>query len=89
MAAPGQNAGAVIRALAGELQRRHGITRIYGQATPFLGVLSVAAGLTVWTDGASLRWADGGTTVRWPAADIPGAAVRLAALAAGPAGEQR
>jgi hypothetical protein len=85
MAARGTNAGAVIQALGGELERRHGISRIYGQATPFLGVLSVAAGLTVRTDGASLRWREGGTTVRWPAADIPGAAVRLAGLAAGPA----
>lgn len=85
MAGQGQNAEFVVRALADELQRRHGITHVYGQALPVLGVLSVATGLTVWTDGASLRWAERGTTVRWPAADIPGAAVRLAALAVGEA----
>jgi hypothetical protein len=88
MAGPGQNAEFVVRALADELQRRHGIAHIYGQALPVLGVLSVAAGLTVWTDGASLRWTERGSTVRWPAADIPGAAVRIAALAAGRAWEQ-
>jgi hypothetical protein len=79
-----QDAQTVVWLLAGELQQRHGMTRVYGRGTRSLGVLSVATGLTVWTDGAIMRWSEAGTVITWPATDIPGAAVTLAALATGP-----
>lgn len=81
MPAPRTDAREVIWAVAAELQRRHGIARVYGRATPALGVLSICAGLTVWTDGTALRWHDGEATITWRAADTQGAAARLAAMA--------
>jgi hypothetical protein len=47
-----------------------------------LGVLSVAYGVTVWTNGQRLWWHDDGDKDGWPAADLEGAADRLAELAA-------
>jgi hypothetical protein len=67
-----------MRALAGQLQA-HGITRMYGAACATLGVLSVAYGVTVWTDGRRFWWRDGDTETGWPAADPEGAAAQLAA----------
>ncbi len=62
------DARAAIWALAGELERRHHITRMYGRACPSAGVLSVCLGVTVWcTGGRWLRWRVLGETVSWPA----------------------
>jgi hypothetical protein len=81
MSTPGNDARTVIWTLARDLQHGHGITHIYASATPSLGVLSIATGLTVWTDGTTLRWHEGNATVTWLTADTPAAAIRLAALA--------
>jgi hypothetical protein len=70
----------VVRALA-DLLRSDGITRLYGDACTILGVLSIAYGLTVWTDGRRLWWDRDGTQATWPATDPDGAARILAALA--------
>jgi hypothetical protein len=70
----------VIHALA-DLLRADGITRLYGNACTMLGVLSIADGLTVWTDGRRLWWDRDGHQVSWPAADPDGAARHLVALA--------
>ena len=51
----------------GQLRQR-GVTRMYAASCRLFGVLSVSAGVTVWTNGRVLWWrtADGETT--WPAA---------------------
>jgi hypothetical protein len=69
----------VLRALA-DLLRVAGITRLYGSACTIIGVLSVAYGLTVWTDGRRLWWDRDGSQATWPAADPDGAARILATL---------
>jgi hypothetical protein len=65
----------VLRALA-DLLRARGITRLYGSACTMLGVLSVANGLSVWTDGRQLWWRTGDNQTTWPATD-PNSAARL------------
>jgi len=42
----------------------HGLTRLYGATEGRLGVLSVAEGVTVWTDGKVLRWHINGEETR-------------------------
>jgi hypothetical protein len=59
-----------------------GHTRLYLRACPPVGVLSVAAGVTAWCDGRTLRWRHGGHDTIWSAADAEGAAHQLADLAA-------
>jgi hypothetical protein len=63
------------------LLRTQGLTRIYWAACAVAGVLSVAQGLTVWTDGRRLRWRVDGQDTLWPADDTEGAATQLAKLA--------
>jgi hypothetical protein len=76
------DARAAIWALAGELERRHHITRMYARACPAVGVLSLCLGVTVWCIGGRwLRWHILGETVTWPASDPRGAAAKLAPLA--------
>jgi hypothetical protein len=70
----------VVRTL-GAMLRERGIERIYGAACAVLGVLSVNADLTVWTNGRMLLWHVNGMPDVHPAADIEGATERLAALA--------
>jgi hypothetical protein len=72
--------GISVLALADELHRR-GLRRLYARACPQMGVLSVATGLTVWTDGHTLRWEHDGQHVIWPATDTTGAATWLAGQA--------
>ena len=60
--------------------REAGLARLYMRACPVRGVLSVALGVTVWTDGRLLTWRHSGHETTWPAADAEGAARRLAAL---------
>ena len=62
------------------LLARHGLTRIYVAACSAIAVVSVAAGLTVWTNGRLLWVTVGGQREIWPA-DTEAAAARLAALA--------
>jgi hypothetical protein len=59
-----------------------GHTRLYLRTCPPIGVLSVAAGVTAWCDGRTLRWRHNGQDTIWSAADAEGAARQLADLAA-------
>jgi hypothetical protein len=58
-----------------------GLTRIYVAACSVIAVISVTAGLTVWTNGRQLWITHAGQRETWPAADAEAAAARLAALA--------
>ena len=60
---------------------RHGITGIYTAVSEKFAVISVTAGLTVWTNGRQLWCTCDGQRYTWPAADIEAAATRLAVLA--------
>jgi hypothetical protein len=62
-----------LRALANQLEARGG-ERLCGAADSRLGVLSVAYGVTVWTDGETLWWLTAETETLWPATDPDGAA---------------
>ncbi len=75
-ASPARIAAAVAALLAG-----HGLTRVYVAACSVIAVISVAAGLTAWTNGRLLWVTLGGQRETWPAADTEAAAARLAALA--------
>ena len=59
---------------------------IYTATCDRYALISVTAGLTVWTNGRLLWWDHVDRPGTWPAADPAPAAVRLAALArrAGP-----
>ena len=86
-AAPGSAApspASVAAAVAG-LLARHGLTRVYVAACQVFAVVSVAAGLSVWTNGRVLWWTWAGEHRAWPAADPDGAAAHLAGLAGHPA----
>lgn len=76
---PRQRPAEVLDALAAQLRER-GLTHLYGASCGWFGVLSVAAGVTVWTNGRILWWHANGTNATWPAADHPGAARQLAGL---------
>jgi hypothetical protein len=65
--------------LAAQL-RLCGLDHLYGAATPAEGVLSVAWGVTVWTDGHKLRCHTPGGTIHLPAS-ASAAARCLAGLA--------
>jgi hypothetical protein len=67
-------------ALAGHLAAR-GITGIYTAATIKFAVISVTAGLTVWTNGPQLWCTLHGQRRTWPAADMQAAAAAIATLA--------
>ena len=70
--------------VAAELTReltRSGITGIYTATTVKFAVISVTAGLTVWTDGRQLWCTCQGQRHTWPAADLAAAAAGVAALA--------
>lgn len=69
-----------LRALANQLQAR-GLTRLYGAACNRVGCLSVALGVTAWTDARSYWWQAGDEGVRWPVTDPDGAAQALVSLA--------
>ena len=58
-----------------------GIADIYTAASDRYALVSVAAGLTVWTNGRVLWWDHPGQPGTWPATDPVPAAARLAALA--------
>src|SRR5208283_5863010 len=67
-----------LEALAGQLPDG---TRSYVCADRLLGVLSLPT-ISVWSNGRLLWWRAGGDEITWSAADTPGAARRLAELAA-------
>jgi hypothetical protein len=67
------------------LLRGHGLDQLYWSACALLVVLSVAPGLTVWTDGSHLTWTRHGTITTLPADDTIAAASHLAHLATQPA----
>jgi hypothetical protein len=75
-ASPGAVAAGLARHLAG-----HGITGVYTAATIKVAVISVTAGLTVWTDGRRLWCVVHGQRRSWPAADLQAASTSIAALA--------
>jgi hypothetical protein len=78
--APETSPGDAAAALAA-LLTQHGLTRIYVAACPVIAVVSVAAGLTVWTNGRLLWITLSGKRESWPSADTGAAAARPAALA--------
>jgi len=63
------------------LLARHGLTRIYVADCSIIAVISVATGLTAWTNGRLLWVIHGGRKETWPATETQAAADRLAALA--------
>ena len=70
--------------VAAELTRQltqAGLTGIYTATTYKFAVISVTAGLTVWTDGQQLWCTVHGQRHTWPAADLPAAAAGITALA--------
>ncbi len=74
--APARTADALTRAL-----NARGITGIITAAAQKFAVISVTAGLTVWTDGSQLWCNCQGQRRTWAAADLETAADWLAALA--------
>ena len=76
---PRQRPAQVLEALAALLRQR-GITSLYGAACDRFGVLSVSAGVSVWTNGRVLWWRAGDHETAWPAADPDGAARILSGL---------
>lgn len=79
-----------LAAILAGLLAQHGLTRIYTATCHLFAVISVAAGLTVWTNGGQLWWTREGKPCTWPATDPEGVAEYLADLAAppGPAGRR-
>lgn len=75
-ATPGRAAAALTLAL-----NARGITGIITAAAQKFAVVSVTAGLTVWTDGTRLWCTVGSQRRTWPAADTETAAAQIAALA--------
>lgn len=68
-------------ALAEELQRVHGLRRLYKEADGAVAVLSACHDVTIWYIrplGDLLRWREDGTEATWPADDPHGAAARIA-----------
>jgi hypothetical protein len=81
---PPSPAGGGPALVAAELARqltRAGITGIYTATTAKFAVISVTAGLTVWTNGHQLWCTRQGQHRTWPAADLAAAAAGIAALA--------
>lgn len=75
-ASPAAVAAALARHLA-----RHGITGVYTASTIKFAVISVTAGLTVWTDGHLLWCVVDGQGHTWPAANLEADCPGIAALA--------
>jgi hypothetical protein len=69
------------------LLRSHGLDRLYWSACALIAVISIAPGLTVWTDGHHLTWTQRGTATTLPAGDTHEAAEHLARLARQPKGD--
>jgi len=77
---PGAGPAATAAALARALTAR-GLSGIYIAADVRVGLVSVTATVTAWTDGRQIWCNCGGRHYAWPAAGIDTAASALAALA--------
>jgi hypothetical protein len=75
-ASPAATAAALIRALTA-----HDITGIYTATAARVAVVSVTAGVTVWTNGHQIWCTCAGQRYTWTAADIEAATAVLADLA--------
>ena len=82
---PGTSPAATAAALARALTAR-GITGIYTAAAARVGLVSVTASVTAWTNGRQIWCTCAGQRHTWPAADIGGTAAAIAALARPAAG---
>jgi hypothetical protein len=80
-ASPAAVAAALARHLAA-----HGITGVYTASADKCAVISVTAGLTIWTNGQLLWCTQAGEHHTWPASGLPAAAAQIAALARPAAG---
>jgi hypothetical protein len=76
----GTSPAAAVTALARALAAR-GLAGIYTAADARVGLVSVTAALTAWTDGRQIWCTCAGQHRTWPAADIGGTAAAIAALA--------
>ena len=75
-ASPAATAAALARALTAR-----GLTGIYTAAADRVGLVSVTAAVTAWTNGHQIWCTHAGQHYTWPAAGIDAAASALAALA--------
>ncbi len=73
---PAATAAALARALAAR-----GLTGIYTATAARVGLVSVTAAVTAWTNGHQIWCTCAGQQYRWPAAEIEAAASALTALA--------
>jgi hypothetical protein len=73
---PARVASALIHQLA-----QHGITGVYTASTDNFAVISVAADLTVWTNGRQLWCTYRDQRYTWLAANVAAAAIEIATLA--------
>lgn len=69
----------IFMGLITSLERR-GVQRLYGASCERVGVLSVAYGVTVWTNGRVLCWHASDDETRLPAADPAYAVLALVRL---------
>jgi hypothetical protein len=77
---PGASPAASVAALARALAAR-GVTGVYTATAARVGLVSVTAAVTAWTNGQKI-WCDcAGQRYTWPAYDIEAAATALAGLA--------
>jgi hypothetical protein len=77
---PGASPAATVAALARALAAR-GVTGVYTANAARVGLVSVTAAVTAWTNGYQI-WCDcAGQHYTWPAYDIEAAAAALADLA--------
>jgi hypothetical protein len=77
---PGASPAATAAALTRALTAR-GLTGIYTATAARVGLVSVTAALTAWTNGHQIWCTHAGLHYSWAAADIEAAASALAALA--------
>ena len=75
-ASPAATASALNQALAAR-----GVTGIYTATAARVGLVSVSAAVTAWTNGLQIWCTCAGRHYSWPAGDIEGAAAALAGLA--------
>ncbi len=77
---PGTSPAATAAALTRALTDR-GLTGIYTATAARVGLVSVTAAVTAWTNGHQIWCTCAGQQYRWPAAEIEAAASALTALA--------
>lgn len=76
----GASPAAIAAALARALTAR-GVTGIYTATAARVGLISVTAAVTAWTNGQQIWCTCAGQRYTWPAGDIDAAAAALAGLA--------